>query len=86
LKHYASPSFWAHFDTLPAEIQQLARENYELLVANPRHPSLHLKRVGRYWSVRAGLHCHALGDPAEDGILWTWIGFHHEYDRLRRRR
>ncbi len=29
------------FEALPAEIQQLARENYLLLQRNPQHPSLH---------------------------------------------
>jgi len=82
LNHHAAPSFWSHFDMLPAEIQQLARENYELLVANPFHPSLHFKRVGLYWSVRVGRNYRALGDPAADGVLWFWIGGHDEYDRL----
>jgi len=86
LNHHAAPSYWAHFNTLPAEIQQLARDNFELLVADPYHPSLHLKRVGRYWSVRVGLNYRAVGDPTNDGILWTWIGPHDEYDRIRRRR
>lgn len=84
MNHYASPFFWSAFNTLPTEIQQLARENYELLVSNPRHPSLHFKRLGPYWSVRVGRHYRALGKPVEDGVLWGWIGTHAEYNRLTR--
>jgi hypothetical protein len=67
---------------LPAEIQELARENYELLKVNPYHPSLHFKRVSRFWSVRVGRSYRALGVDATDGIVWFWIGTHAEYDRL----
>jgi hypothetical protein len=45
VKHFASAEFWACLEKLPANAQQLARENYELLKANPYHPSLHFKRV-----------------------------------------
>jgi len=51
LKHFTSPDFWALFNSLPPEIQKLARENFELLKDNPRHPSLHFKKAGGYWSV-----------------------------------
>jgi hypothetical protein len=43
LRHFTSPDFWDRFNRLPAEIQKVARENYDLLKDNPRHPSLHLK-------------------------------------------
>ena len=82
MTHYASPDFWRLFGKLPAEIQRLARSNFELLKSNPRHPSLHFKKAGRYWSVRVGLAYRALGQEVEDGILWAWIGSHAEYDKL----
>ena len=82
MKHFASPEFWACLERLPANVQQLARENYELLKANPYHPSLHFKRVGRFWSVRVGRSYRALAVDAADGIVWFWIGTHAEYDRL----
>lgn len=44
--------------------------------------SLQLKRVGRFWSCRVGLHHRTLGIDVEGGILWFWIGDHTEYDRL----
>jgi hypothetical protein len=60
LKHFASPEFWFHYRQLPEEIQKLADKNFELLKADPRHPSLCLKKVGRFWSVRVGLRYRAL--------------------------
>ena len=63
-------------------MQDLARANFELLKANPYHPSLHFKRVGAYWSVRVGRSYRALATEEEDGLLWGWIGSHAEYDRI----
>jgi len=82
LKNFTSPDFWDHFSQLPEEVQRLARENYELLRGNPRHPSLHLKKARGYWSVRVGRGYRALGKDIEGGILWGWIGAHDEYARL----
>jgi hypothetical protein len=82
LKHLTSPDFWALFNTLPLEIQKLARANYELLKENPRHPSLHFKKARAYWSVRVGRNYRALGKQLGDGILWGWIGSHAEYEKI----
>ena len=82
MKHFASPQFWRSLEALPDRTQNLARENFSLLKANPQHPSLHLKRVGSFWSVRVGLGYRALGVDVESGILWFWIGTHAEYDKL----
>jgi hypothetical protein len=82
LSHRAAKRFWRNFEQLAPEVQQLARNNYQLLQQNPHHPSLHFKRVGRFWSVRVGVSFRALGVDCPDGILWFWIGPHEEYDRL----
>jgi hypothetical protein len=82
VKHQASSQFWECFDALPGRVQKLARRNYELLKEDPRHPSLHFKKVGRYRSVRVGLQYRALGVEIPEGILWFWIGSHAEYDKL----
>ncbi len=84
MKHYASPDFWTCFEVLPDPVKELARKNYELLKENPHHPSLHLKQINTYRSVRIGLHYRALGVDVEDGILWFWIGTHTDYDKLLR--
>jgi len=67
---------------LPEEVQRLADRDYALLCANPRHPSLHLKKVGELWSVRVGLHYRALAVEVDSDLVWVWIGTHAEYDRL----
>lgn len=73
MRHFASPDFWKAYDALPARVRRLADENYALLKADHRHPSLRLKRIGRFLSVRVGLHFRALGVDVEDGIVWFWI-------------
>jgi len=82
LNHYASPDFWACYRALPAEVQELADKSFSLLKDNPKYPSLHFKRVNRFWSARVGLHYRALAVEASDGVLWFWIGTHAEYDKL----
>jgi hypothetical protein len=82
MRHFTSPAFWDCYTQLPNRIQELADRNYELLKNNPYHPSLHLKKVGKYWSVRIGLRYRAIGVEIEDGVLWFWIGTHADYDDL----
>ena len=70
MKHRASPRFWACYEALPLDVQLLADRAYEQLKADPRHPSLHLKRIGRFWSVRVGLRHRALAlEMADDQLL-----------------
>ncbi|MCL4502661.1 MAG: hypothetical protein M1438_12555 [Deltaproteobacteria bacterium] len=82
MKHLASPQFWACFKTLSKPVQQLARKSFTLLKHDPRHPSLHFKQIGRFWSVRIGLFYRALGVGIPNGVLWFWIGSHADYDNL----
>lgn len=82
MKHHASARFWQYYHQLPQKIQNLADANFELLKANPRHPSLHFKRVGRFWSARVGDHYRAIAVQDGDDFAWFWIGHHSEYDRL----
>ena len=82
MKHFANPAFWACYERLPLSIQQLADKNFELLKDDSDHPSLHLKKVGKYWSVRVGKKYRALAVEVEEGLIWFWIGTHAEYDRL----
>ena len=82
MKHYASADFWRAYWALPADIRELADKNYGILKANPRHPSLRLKRIEELWSVRIGARYRALGVDIPDGILWIWIGNHAGYDKL----
>ena len=82
MNHFTVPSFWKNYDSLPKNTQELADKNYELLKKNPKHPSLHFKKIDKYWSVRVGLYYRALSIEIVEGILWFWIGTHSEYDKL----
>jgi hypothetical protein len=82
VSHHTNPDFWNYYHRLPPKVQVLADKNFQLLKKNPRHPSLHLKKVGRFWSVRVGNKHRALGVESADGIIWFWIGTHQEYNKL----
>lgn len=73
------------FHVLPGDVQELAIRSYELWRRDPRHPSLHFRRLQGTpdrFTVRVGDHYRALGTLTADTITWVWIGTHAEYDRL----
>lgn len=75
---------------LPEDAQRQAREAYVLFKRNPRHPSLHFKRISpsdpSLYSARVGEHYRAIGLLEGDTVYWTWIGTHEEYNKVIRRR
>ena len=82
MKLLTSLSFWDRYEKLPAHIKTLADKNFDLLKKELFHPSLHLKKVGRFWSVRIGLNYRAVGVGIDDGVLWFWIGHHTAYEKM----
>ena len=84
MNHFATPDFWFHYRQLPAEVRELADKNFALLRADPHHPSLRFKKIGRFWSARVGLHYRTLALDRPEGIVWFWPGPHSEYDLLLR--
>jgi hypothetical protein len=82
VNHFASPQFWDCYHRLPPEARNLADKNYQLLKSDPKHPSLHFKKIGKLWSVRVGTRYRALGLDKPEGVVWFWIGSHADYDRL----
>jgi hypothetical protein len=82
LKHHASPAFWDCYHALPENIQDLAKKNFAFLKEDPSHPSLHFKKIDKYFSARVGLSHRVLGVEVPDGVLWFWIGSHAEYDKI----
>jgi len=84
MKHFANPSFWSCYEKLPSSVQELADKNFEFLKTNPKHPSLHLKKVAKYWSARVGIKYRALAVEIDEGLIWFWIGTHSEYNKLLR--
>ncbi|NNM72504.1 hypothetical protein [Enterovirga aerilata] len=82
MRHLASRRFWTAYERLPPSVRELADRNYNLLKRDPQHPSLHFKKVGRFWSVRVGLRYRALAVEQDGDLVWFWIGSHADYDRL----
>jgi len=85
LSHFTCPDYWSLYRQLPLQARETANKCFALLKSDPTHPSLHLKKIGDLWSVRAGIHYRSIGmdaPGAEKGILWFWIGPHAAYDRL----
>ena len=82
MTHHTTADYWECYARLPEFVRRLADANYELLRANPHHPSLHFKRVGKLWSVRVGIGYRALAMDSKDGPIWFWIGSHAGYDRI----
>lgn len=82
MKHSTASRFWKCYDALPDDARSLADKNFKLLKNDPRHPSLHFKKVGKVWSARVGIHHRAIAVEVEGGFLWIWVGLHSEYDKL----
>jgi hypothetical protein len=78
--------FWVAYNSLPAEIQQQAREKYRLWEKDAFNVALHFKPLfDNVWSVRITQNYRALGRRTGNLIVWFWIGTHSEYDQLLKR-
>lgn len=83
MRHVKDPDFAPLFNALPKAIQDLATKSFVLLKQNPKHPSLHFKRVRtELWSIRVGQKYRAPAVQDNDRFQWFWIGSHADYDRL----
>lgn len=82
MKSRAVRSFWDGYHALPAAAQKAAAKQHRLWLADPFHPSLHFKKVGRHWSARVSDDYRAVGIMDGDSVIWYFIGTHAEYNRL----
>ena len=82
MRHHANRRSWQCYGGLPVDVRTVADRNYALLKADPKHRSLHFKKIGSLWSVRVGLHYRALATEAGEDLVWFWIGSHAAYDNL----
>ena len=80
--HRTIARFWKCFENLSEPVQNISKKNFELLKINPSHPSLHFKKVGEFWSVRAGMNHRALAVKDGNDFIGVWIGNHDEYERM----
>jgi hypothetical protein len=62
--------------------QRLAKKKCKLFKDYLQRTSLHLKKIGRFWSARIGCFYRAFGVDAPGGILCFWIGKHPDYEKL----
>jgi hypothetical protein len=85
LNHFATSEYWFHYRRLTPELRELAHAKFQLLKSDPRHPSLRLKRIGVFWSVRIGLRHRALTKERAEGLAWFWIGRRDVYEQLLKR-
>jgi len=80
--HRTTDRFWKCFEKLPKPIQEFSQRTFTSLKTNPSHPSLHFKKIGKFWSVRIGMNYRALAIKHEEDFVWVWIGTHDEYERM----
>jgi len=84
--HRTTDQFWQRCNALSSDVQEQADKSFALLKSNPRHPSLHFKKVGPFWSARVGQAYRALAIEDGEDFIWVWIGAHDEYERILRGR
>jgi len=80
--HRTTARFRRCLEKLPVPIQRLSQQRFGLIKANPRHPSLRFKKVGKFWSARVGVNHRALAIQDGEDLIWVWIGTHDEYVRI----
>lgn len=85
MNSHLTRGFRDRFEALPESVQRQARDAYTRFQADPWHPSLRFKPVRGtedIYSVRIGTSYRAIGQRAEGGVTWFWIGTHAQYDHL----
>lgn len=85
LKSVTTDRFRKSFARLPKNIQERARQSYQLWKLNNNHPGLHFKQIHDHqpiYSVRVGLSYRAIGIIQKETIIWFWIGSHEDYNNL----
>jgi len=85
MRHTRTAEFCELFDALPRAIQDKANRQFQMLKANPKHPSLRFKKVAskeNHWSVRVDANYRALARESETGVVWFWIGNHSGADKV----
>ncbi len=82
MKSHALVSFWQCYDALPERVQRLAKKNFALFKANPRHPSLGFQKKGGVYTVEVGRSYRAIARERNGEYYWFWIGTHEAYNNF----
>jgi hypothetical protein len=83
MKSFTTPDFWKAYAALSSELKQQTQKAYQLWKADPLHPSLHFKKVGKsLWSARISGGYRALALKKGDDYYWIWVGTHDDYEMI----
>ena len=85
MRSVTTEGFRKQFRSLPEDVQVRAKQAYRLWITDPRHASLHFRRVHPaepIYSVRIGLHNRGVALVEGELANWFWIGSHSDYDKL----
>ena len=77
--------FRREYQHLPRLVQEAVDRQLEQLLRNPRHPSLHFKRMQgtkKYWEVRATQQYRIILETLGDTYLLYRVGPHDILNRL----
>ena len=80
MQFFRTERFKKDFKHLPREIQEKLPTVLERVVSNPRHPSLHVKKmegVHDVWELRVTDNYRVTFQFVQEGVLLRRIGTHH---------
>ena len=80
--HRTTERFEKCLRELPKHIRTKYQRAMSVLRANPKHPSLHFKKIGKFWSIRISSFYRALAVKDKDDYIWVWIGSHDDYEKM----
>ena len=81
MRFIVTERFTRAYRDLPSELQRKADKALRLLQENPRHPSLHLKKIQGtpgIWEARVDKNCRLTLEMHSDALLLRNIGKHDE--------
>jgi hypothetical protein len=85
VRHFKDPRFRPLYDALPTRVRSLADKNFALLKQDPKHPSLHFKRIKddlgpsglgeitEHWPSRARMASSGSGSAATPTTTGWWV-------------
>jgi hypothetical protein len=82
VKHKTTPKFWELHNALPEDVRSASAKAFDLLKANPHHPSLQFKKLSgtKGWSARINDNFRAVAAESGQDFVWVWIGSHADYN------
>jgi len=85
MRYIQSAKFKKAYGTLPDDIKEKARKAFQLFKENPRHPSLHTKKMeggSEYFEGRIDIKYRFVFRYEEDAVVFLHIGTHDILDEF----